>query len=148
MAGGTVLSEARVNEMRATLGAAFATLKSRYRDASRIGADDALRAAVNEEILCIARLHASAVLELNMAAAPSLNVQFAAKSLMGDLKGYADLLDNEFVELARTHNVGEDAAGAGMPSPIRGGSDTAQWPKTTHQGEKPPSHPSTNPKPL
>ena len=118
-----MLTEARVDEMRAMLGAAFSNLKLRYREASRVGADESLRAAVNEEILCIGRLHASVVLELNMASVPSLNVQFAAKSLMGDLKGYADLLDNEFVELARTHNIGDDAAGAGMPSPIRGGSD-------------------------
>ena len=85
---------------------------------------------MNEEILCIARLHASAVLELNMAAAPSLNVQFAAKSLMGDLKGYADLLDNEFIELARMQNVGENAAGSVLPSPIRGGSDAGS--ETSH----------------
>ena len=148
MTGGTILTEARVDEMRAMLSAAFANLKLRYREASRVGADESLRAAVNEEILCIGRLHASVVLELNMASVPSLNVQFAAKSLMGDLKGYAALLDNEFVELARTLNVGDGAAGVGMPSPIRGGSDAGSTviarPTPTRQLGKTSPHFSTS----
>ena len=48
--GRTVLTEARVDDLRKTLSAAFAGLGARYQEASRVGADDNLRAAVNEEI--------------------------------------------------------------------------------------------------
>ena len=121
--GSTVLTEARVDDLRKTLSAAFAGLGTRYQEASRVGADDNLRIAVNEEIRCVSRIHSFAVSEINSAIIPSLNVEFAAKSIMGDLKGFADILDNKFVELARTNHAGGGLPPTDAPSPIRGGSE-------------------------